>query len=272
MSNYKDNNLDYLIESREIFKQEGRWLQLPATTGLLISVGDLHGDGRVLDYLLDRYFYGDDDTVMIFLGDYADREPSSFGGRKSYVLDTLLKLKVEQPHRVKLLTGNHDLSNRKSTCYYSDFWDTLSDREHTAYSDTLSQLPIVATTANGVALCHGALPPTTNLTKLDFSKKKWLDLVWADYLESSDEARFSFRPYRLKKDFQKSMTAFNSNLLIKGHRAHGPMIMFDNKMVTIQSNRHYEDLCGIHIVKIDLSKQINSAQDVEIIKIKNLKR
>lgn len=40
--------LEELVDVKKIFKNEGRWVKIPNTTGKLVVVSDLHGDGRTL--------------------------------------------------------------------------------------------------------------------------------------------------------------------------------------------------------------------------------
>ncbi len=170
-----------------------------------------------------------------------------------------------------MATGNHELSSRLYGKFHSEFWDGLSEDEHDFYSDILSSMPIVMTTANGVALCHATLPPDGDFTRFDLTKKKWKDVLWADYHQDKKEARYSSRPPRFVNDFNKSMAAFGTNLLIKGHNPFAPLKMYDNRCVTIQTNWHYIKQCGMHIVIIDLDKPVKNADDVRIVNINNLK-
>ncbi len=58
-----ENNEGRFVELagvKEIFKREGRWLKIPATKGKLIVSSDIHGDGKVLDLLLERFFHCED--------------------------------------------------------------------------------------------------------------------------------------------------------------------------------------------------------------------
>jgi len=266
-----DTSLAELRCVKKIFEREGRWLKIPHTKGKLIVCGDLHGDCRTLDLLLDRYFYNSKDSMMLFLGDYVDREPSSWNDKKDAVVIKLLRLKMQHPQRVVMLMGNHDISNRLYAKYHSELWDSLSEEEHDFYSDALSSLPIVASTSNGVAFCHAVLPPDTNLKGFDLTKRQCLDVLWADYHQTPKESRFSPRPSRSRKQFEQSMAAFGVHLLVRGHDPTAPLRMFSKRCITIQTNRHYENHCGMHIVIVDLVNPIKNADDIEIVNVNSLK-
>lgn len=257
--------LEGLSEVKKIFENEGRFLQIPATKGKLLVVGDLHGDGRTLDLVLDRFFYSREDTIIVFLGDYVDREPSSWAHRQTAVIVKLLQLKVQCPQRVFLLMGNHDLDPDLFTGFHTTFWWDLNRVEHEFFSDALSALPVVATTSNGVCFCHGVLPLDTNFKGFDLTKRKWLDVLWADYCQDKKKSRLTMRPSRFRVDFNKSMEAFGVNLLIKGHNPICPLRMYDNRCVTLQTNRHYQNICGINIALIDLARPVNTGDDIEIL-------
>jgi len=69
-----------------------------------IAVGDIHGNRRALDDLLDKIAIdlGPDDTV-VFLGDYIDRGADAKG-----CVDRILEFQKAVPARVVTLLGNHE--------------------------------------------------------------------------------------------------------------------------------------------------------------------
>ena len=266
MGRKKEKGFTGMADVKKMFKREGRWLKIPATNGKLVAIGDLHGDGKILNRVLERFYYGSDDYVMIFLGDYVDREPTSWEDNKSAVVDKLLTLKRRYPNRIFLIAGNHDLTNRLYASFYSDFWDSLSDEEHDFYSDVLTAMPLVATTENGVAFCHATLPLDNDFSNFDLTNDCWIDTIWADY-HTPKSASSAMRPVRLVKDFNKSMSAFNSTVLIHGHRPTAPLTMYRKRLITLQSNRFYEQECGIHVAVVNLAKTIKNSDDIEIMKL-----
>jgi len=268
------NDLGYLcelLEVKDIIKKEGPLLRIPHGIEKLVIVGDIHGDGRTLDLLLEKYLMNNTSYSLLFLGDYGDRPPSSWQDKQTEVIRKLLKYKIQFPSRLFLLMGNHDLDPNKYVPFDSTFWSRLTEEEQQFYSDVLSLLPMVAITGNGVAFCHGTLPQSYDFTDFNMGRKRWIDAVWGDYHEVKDSLRRHYRPDLYEEDFNASMEAFNCNLLVKGHNPSAPLIMYGCRCITLQTTRHYEDVCGKHIVIVDLSKSIiNDASDVEIIDIDTL--
>ena len=85
----------------------GRLARVPPR-GESTVVGDLHGDLESLVHILgDSGFVekarGDEDSYLVFLGDYGDRGPSS-----PEVYYVILKLKELFPENVVLMRGNHE--------------------------------------------------------------------------------------------------------------------------------------------------------------------
>ena len=89
--------------------QMRRRLRGPTDGRLIYAVGDVHGRADLLDRLLDRIrrdalpARGSDKPVLIFIGDYVDRGPSSRA-----VLDRVIELKREGEFEVGALKGNHE--------------------------------------------------------------------------------------------------------------------------------------------------------------------
>jgi serine/threonine protein phosphatase 1 len=70
----------------------------------IFAVGDIHGCRQKLDLLLDKLDWNpENEEELVFLGDYIDRGPDSFG-----VVETVLSLKQEYPRLVTTLKGNHE--------------------------------------------------------------------------------------------------------------------------------------------------------------------
>ncbi|NGX56301.1 MAG: hypothetical protein K1060chlam5_00539 [Candidatus Anoxychlamydiales bacterium] len=110
---------------------------------MLLIKGDIHGDNKglikYLNTLVDKGYLIEvdnsykihpnykDKIVIVFLGDYIDRGANSIG-----VLQTLLKLKIQNPQEVLLLRGNHEsilsivgYQQQLETRQYS--WDRIWD-------------------------------------------------------------------------------------------------------------------------------------------------
>ena len=108
---------------------------------------------------------------------------------------------------------------------------------------------------------------TNDFGSFDLNDNQVLDSIWADYYEDGADMSKAFRPVRSRQPFTASMDALNCSLLIRGHDPRSPLVMYDKRCVTMQTNRYYKDYCGIHIAIVDLSKEINDASDIEIINL-----
>ncbi|MFP6871234.1 MAG: metallophosphoesterase family protein [Nitrospinota bacterium] len=67
----------------------------------LYAIGDIHGQRRMLDMLLEKVPLEKDDEI-VFIGDYIDRGPDSRG-----VVDAVLEFKLAYPNTT-CLRGNHE--------------------------------------------------------------------------------------------------------------------------------------------------------------------
>jgi serine/threonine protein phosphatase 1 len=84
----------------------------------LVAIGDIHGNVRALDDLLEKVLpvLSAEDT-LVFLGDYIDRGPNV-----RECVDRIIELKSTSPFSVVTLLGNHE------------DWMLKSYRDHTAHS------------------------------------------------------------------------------------------------------------------------------------------
>lgn len=72
----------------------------------LLCVGDLHTKQHILDAIQPRFA---EYERVVFLGDYCD-DWVAMPEDSYYLLKSLVELKQQQPERIILLLGNHDLS------------------------------------------------------------------------------------------------------------------------------------------------------------------
>lgn len=267
------DSFKYLIERKEvlrdIFLSEGRLLRIPENSSTLCILGDIHGDYRVLSNILNRLDLGSGKVTLVCLGDYFDHFPNSWQEKRAAVINELLSLKLNFPEFVYLLMGNHEADPSAYVPFYSEFWSHLNPTEKNFYSDVLSCLPIVATTANGtVSMCHASIPLSpVDFDSFDLQKTYWQDVIWSDLVEELDNKLYFRRPIRTKDFFLESISNFQTNLLVRGHTPSSPLKLFNNRAISIQTNRYYADICGMHVVIIEQGKYVKDANDVAIKKI-----
>lgn len=92
-------------ESQSII-QEVNFVYIPeiiAKYNNIYIISDLHGDYESLFKSLEYILFYDNDSIVIFLGDYGDRGPSTLR-----VLLCILELKARFSDRIVLLKGNHE--------------------------------------------------------------------------------------------------------------------------------------------------------------------
>ena len=121
-------------------------------------------------------------------------------------------------------------------------------------------------------MLHAVLPPTPAFfDNFELGSTEFMECIWSDYVEKTPIETESIRKQKGVADFNRSMDAFKSTVLIKGHfPTKPPITTFDNKCITIQTTRVFKGICDRHIVIIDLEKPVNNANDIEIINLDKL--
>lgn len=229
----------------------------------VIFVGDTHGDLEASQKVIRNYLK--EGNKIVFLGDYVDRGPFSKEN-----LNFLLKTKKENPDQIFLLQGNHE-GHRILKFWPAEFWESLSKKEYTHFSAIAEKLVLVLVVKNVIAL-HGALPDVKSLediNKIKLGDEKWRQIVWGDFSEVGGEYLgedpFTGRPQFGKDWFSKLMKRFKKEILIRSHDPYAPLLMFDDKCLTIFTSSAYKKERTIAI--LDFEKEIKSAKDLEIIRI-----
>lgn len=265
-----------------LFKSDGRWVKIPATSGRCIVCSDLHNDRRTLRFIVEEYLTNRSDTTLVICGDYIDRSPPSMMAYPAATLEYLLPLKIRYPDRIFMLMGNHDLNPSKYVKFGpAEFWDHLSEcneqpfRGHIQpfYSDILEYLPLIATTSNNVICIHGVLPENQSIfANFDLHGDKLTECLWSDYTEKTEIVNNpkSLRKKKTRKEFDSAMNSFGSKLLIKGHNPYAPLMMYDNKCVTLQTTRVFAGLCDRRMAVVELGKPVSDANDIELVNIDEL--
>ena len=103
---------DLCSETKEIFKKEDNLLEIE---GDVIIVGDIHGSFH--DLLRILHFVFEDNSKVLFLGDYVDR-----GNFSLECITILFALKILYPDSFYLIRGNHEFN---SLCKQYGFKDEI---------------------------------------------------------------------------------------------------------------------------------------------------
>ena len=148
----REETKELLNEAEKRFASEAKLIQLKS--GKVIFVGDTHGDLEATEKTIRRYLKPK--NKLVFLGDYVDRGPASLEN-----INFLLGQKIEHPHSLYLLMGNHE-GFAVGSFHPADFWEGLDAELRQRYSEVLSRLPLAVSTPNGIIALHGALPDVSD--------------------------------------------------------------------------------------------------------------
>jgi hypothetical protein len=245
-----------LDRAGEILENEPRLVALP-DSGKAIFVGDTHGDLDATEKVTDRYL--NEENTVVFLGDYVDRGDHSLEN----VL-RLLTLKVQYPHNLILLMGNHEGFLVKEF-YPANFWLGLSLERRAVFHKTLVRLPFAVCTNSGILGLHGALPDVERLEDINDVKpgdEFWNQMVWGDFqdMEGDSLGEYVGRPQFGKDYFNRLMSQFGKTVLIQPNVSAN---MFGKRCLTLFTSFAY--LPFRSIASLDLSKpKISSLDDVEV--------
>ena len=164
-----------LPEISEILYFEPAVIYTHASTPILI-VADLHGDLNALRIALRKRTDLGCDTV-IFLGDYIDRGPALLD-----VLERLFSLKMEEPDKIIILRGNHEL--RETNRFEGLFRDLDFDEDmYTRINQVFDNMPVAAVISNHTLCVYGGIPGYVTLSEI--TKEEVYPYVWNDPSEEN---------------------------------------------------------------------------------------
>ena len=117
-----------------------------------LFVGDIHAKYHILEQV--KRLSKDYDTV-VFLGDYVDDWNTVPEGSYNLV-NSLVKFKLDNPRKVKLLLGNHDLSEWFGRPFACSGYNPLTSRLVQPLFETSEQLFDIAYAPNPHLICSHA--------------------------------------------------------------------------------------------------------------------
>jgi diadenosine tetraphosphatase ApaH/serine/threonine PP2A family protein phosphatase len=226
-----------LPEISEILYCEPAVIHTAADTPILI-VADLHGDLNALRLALRKRTDLGSDSV-IFLGDYIDRGPASLD-----VLERLFSLKIEEPDKIILLRGNHEL--RETNRFDGLFRDLDFDEDmYARINQVFDNMPVAAVISNHTFCVHGGIPGPVKLS--DITKEEAYPFVWNDPSEENGINR-SVRGLGMRtfgEDvFEEFLRVNGLERMIRGHMVleDGYRWWFGGKLLSLFS---VPDHCGM---------------------------
>lgn len=250
------------LDALRVMKEQDVFLQLKAP---ITICGDIHG--QLHDLLrVFKQCGTPPKTPYLFLGDYVDR-----GDRSIEVITLLFALKVEYPHYIFLLRGNHECPQTNGDYGFREECETYVSRESknnassTINGDTLwsifnrvfQWMPLCAAVEDRVFCVHGGLSPSLqSLDQLhDINREKLenvpdsgleCDLLWSDpdknELEWGENERgcsHTFGP-KIVEDF---CNKHHFDLVCRAHQVmdHGYEFFCKRKLATVFTASNY---CG----------------------------
>lgn len=238
----------------EIVEGEPALIELPPT-GKVVFVGDTHGDLDATIAVVGKYLKN---HKLVFLGDYVDRGPMS---RENILL--LFLLKLARPRDVILLMGNHEAYAIMSF-YPADFWGGLDPELRARYSTTLSKLPLVVSSGNGILALHGVPPDVERLSEINGivpGSRKWRQITWGDLQDQQGEflGEYVGRPQFGRDYFNKIMSRLGKGILIRSHQPMTP-VLYGRRCLTIFTSHAYTPVRSIAIA--DLEREITTVDDL----------
>jgi len=275
-------------KEKEVFIN-GNISYLPSK-GKAYFVGDLHGDFEALVSIIQQTGFLEamktgEEVFLVFLGDYGDR------GRK--IIETIhevLTLKISYPENIILLKGNHE-ELRIAECFgtYDAFLEVYgSERGEfllNFYCDVMSDLPVMAITANKIVGVHGGIP-NRDIESLDVLNTSQgisyaREMTWNDPNPFISEMGFNDRGGSTKtfgeKAFERFMKIIPANLMVRSHQypSMGVRLFFADRLATIFSNgsdRSQSSAYGHYVhrpvfLKIELSEEKGKFQDSDFIEV-----
>jgi predicted MPP superfamily phosphohydrolase len=253
---------ELLDKAEKSFASEVKLIQL--ASGKVIFVGDTHGDLEATEKIIHRYLKSE--NKLVFLGDYVDRGPASLEN-----INFLLGQKLEHPHSLYLLMGNHE-GYAVGSFHPADFWEGLDVELRQRYSEVLSRLPLAVSTPNGIIALHGALPDVSGLqdiNRIKLGSAEWHQITWGDWQERAGKFLgidpYTGRPQFGRGWFKEIMSRLGKNVLIRSHQPDAPTTMYSRRCLTIFTSsayRHY--ISERTIALVDLRKVVKSVDDIRI--------
>lgn len=229
-----------------------------STTKTVYAAGDLHGDNESFIKILKIYEKAETDSLLVFLGDYADR------GRCGVEIITGLNRLLDERADIIALKGNHELYiNGKPDFYPRDLiyeaqskyssWDKFYEEVFSLFIDKL----YIAAIINNVFFVHGGI--SSDIKSIDDIENKSNEyiLLWSDPSAGRGE-QMDIRGAGVAfgEDItQKVLSSLGLKLIIRSHEpakaAKGPFVEHGGKVITTNSCTSYGMPWKRFLLKID---------------------
>jgi len=231
-----------------------------------VVFGDSHGDWRSVEEAVALYREGN--RCLIGLGDYVDRSPDDCGAGSVANGLYLLSLVAENPGRVTLIQGNHEVVRRIPALPHhlpdevDELWGPDSTRYHRLVG-LFERGPLAVTTVNGAYLAHagfpkGKLPIPWTDSFVDPDDERLAEITWAECAAS--RIRRGAAPPWNERDLDRFFAATGLRLMLRGH---DPDLvgrpLYDGRCLTLHTSRVYEQYGGVIVAYLPLRDPLRSA-------------
>ena len=253
---------EIIDQAKEIFRQQDSYIG-EVTAERVLFVGDTHGALNVTE--LAKYYY-DKVDLIVFLGDYVDRQPPNGVENLMAILDLLVR---DGGKKVIVLRGNHE---SPLTNYYYGFYEEVKEKLGEEFYPRLVELfslMPVSVTVNGYFCTHGGLPGLYNgdgaldlgidsvedlhrLPKGDIipDDPVLFQLLWNDPTDSVDYFSLNRRGegafYFGRKVTEEFIVRTGFRGVIRAHEtADGFKVDHDGRVITVFSSVYHKQRAGL---------------------------
>ncbi len=229
-----------------------------------IIMGDVHGNWRGVDDLLEKARYEPATDRVIFVGDYNDHYANTDGSVRK-VIDLLIELRERSPDNIFFIRGNHDLwlaEWLKTGGIPPEIWcfqggkETLAsygitnepgsgdgrEKIPTSHQDFICNLVDQYYLDDHVVVVHGGFTSKKQMQVVARGRRlndgDLEEMVWDRHFifSESDDAHADYTKY------------FSGRYLVTGHTAEGPYVNPCNpKWILINSASRGENLSAVVI-------------------------
>ena len=222
------------------------------------AAGDLHGDYDSFSKIMRRHNKPVKDSLLIFLGDYADRGP------QGVEIITELNSLLDKRDDIVALKGNHEIYNNNRPEFFpcdlvheaetkNNSWKNFFDD---VFSDFLDKLHIAAIINNVLFIHAGVFSGITGISDLTNKENEKL-LLWSDPSPKPGEhMSFRGRGMEFGEDVtEKVLTALGLKLIIRSHEPRkagsGPYEEHGGRVITTNACNTYGESWRPFILKVN---------------------
>jgi len=218
--------------------------------------GDLHGDYESFRKILHRYETVERDSLLLFLGDYADR---GYNGLE--IIMELNKL-LNGREDIVAIKGNHEMYVNGEPAFSPCDLIYEAQRKYNSWAEFYRDIMVnflaklhIAAIINNILFVHAGI--SSRIKSARDLEKNEIDLLWSDPSPVSGEhPNIRGAGIIFGEDVtMKVLSSLNLKMIIRSHEprkaANGPYIEHSGKVVTTNSCASYGEPWKPFILKVD---------------------